>query len=290
MTTPRLFDCFPFYNEMDVLELRLAELDPLVHRFVLVESTVTQTGKPKALFYQDNKARYAAWAHKIIHVVVDDMPHTDAWARENHQRRAILRGLGNAQPGDAILISDLDEIPRPAVLRQVLSGDGWRDQITIFQTAMFVYSLNLAAAGGGPVRNSWGQSPRLMEGRRMHDPQVLRRLRVRHKKDSWLSRLQEQLEVWRKFGPGLSIRRVPNAAWHFTYIGDRQFQLEKLEAMAHEELATPVNMDVRTIEQRLASRSVVFNQNIKLSLQPLDEKMPMHLRENPDKFRHLLAQ
>src|SRR5215207_4343303 len=101
---PRVFDCFPFFNELDVLEIRLAELDALVDCFVIVEATRTFTAKPKPLYYADNRERYDRFSHKIIHVVVDDLP-LDApthWIREAHQREAIMRGLTDARPEDRI--------------------------------------------------------------------------------------------------------------------------------------------------------------------------------------------
>ena len=55
---PRLFDCFTFFNELDPLELRLRELDALVHRFVLVEAPQTFTGRPKPLHFKLNRDRF----------------------------------------------------------------------------------------------------------------------------------------------------------------------------------------------------------------------------------------
>jgi hypothetical protein len=80
MAMPRIFDCFTFLNEFDLLEIRLHELAPVVDRFVIAESPVTFTGRPKPLHFLDNRARFAAFADKIIHIVVDDQPVTDsAW-------------------------------------------------------------------------------------------------------------------------------------------------------------------------------------------------------------------
>lgn len=55
-----IIDCFTFFNELDVLEIRLRELDGVVDRFVLVEATLTHQGKPKPLLYAENKERFAA--------------------------------------------------------------------------------------------------------------------------------------------------------------------------------------------------------------------------------------
>ncbi len=288
---PRLYDCFTFFNELDVLELRLQELKDIAFRFVLVESTHTFTGQPKPLYYEENKQRFAAFHDRIVHIVVRDMPGAEvtAWERESHQRRAIMRGLADAQPQDAILISDVDEIPRSVVLEKTLGDDRWRSAITAFQSKMFVYALNLGAVNSGPLNQSWGQTPRLIERRYLSDPQILRRLRIRHKKNNWFTQLQERLEIWRKLGHFLPLKRISNGAWHFTYIGDAKAQLQKLSAFSHTELATTENLDPTAIADRLANRTVVFNKDIKLVLHPLDGTMPAYLLENRAKFQHLLA-
>jgi len=96
MAMPRIFDCFTFLNEFDLLEIRLHELAQVVDRFVIAESPVTFTGRPKPLHFLDNRARFAAFADKIIHIVVDDQPVTDsAWEREWHQRNALERGIAD---------------------------------------------------------------------------------------------------------------------------------------------------------------------------------------------------
>ena len=55
----RVFDAFPFFNELEMLEIRLNVLDDVVDRFVLVESTLTFSGRPKPLWYADHRARFA---------------------------------------------------------------------------------------------------------------------------------------------------------------------------------------------------------------------------------------
>lgn len=80
-----IVDGFIFFNELDLLEIRLHELDEVVDAFILVESKVTFTGRSKELFFQGNRDRYARFLSKIRHVVVEDMPSgPDPWAREIH--------------------------------------------------------------------------------------------------------------------------------------------------------------------------------------------------------------
>src|SRR3954453_12113765 len=110
-----IYDCFTFFNELDVLDIRLHVLADVVDRFVLVEARQTHQQRAKPLHYEENKDRFAAFADRIEHVVVDEFPEeaTGAWGCENWQRNAIRHGLRRAAAGDTVLISDADEIPRP---------------------------------------------------------------------------------------------------------------------------------------------------------------------------------
>ena len=109
-----LVDTFMFYNEFDVLELRLECLDRYVDRFVLVEAEVNHVGGPKPLYFNENKERYAKWLHKIEHIIVkaDEAPKDEnPWAREKYQRECVLRGLTDVPNESIVMISDVDEIP-----------------------------------------------------------------------------------------------------------------------------------------------------------------------------------
>ena len=54
------YDCFSFFNELDLLEIRLNVLKDAVDKFVLVEAGETHSGKPKPLYFKENEARFAA--------------------------------------------------------------------------------------------------------------------------------------------------------------------------------------------------------------------------------------
>jgi beta-1,4-mannosyl-glycoprotein beta-1,4-N-acetylglucosaminyltransferase len=141
-----LVDAFMFYNELDILELRLEVLDRYVDRFVLVESEVTHVGGPKELHFENNKERFAKWLPKITHVIMtaaeapkDENP----WAREKFQRHCILKGLDDV-PNDAIvMISDVDEIPDMSKVRY----ENLEHVITSVHMWMFEYSLDYLFTG-----------------------------------------------------------------------------------------------------------------------------------------------
>src|SRR5438105_1443502 len=125
-----IYDCFTFFNELELLEIRLHELETVVDRFVLVESTRTFSNEPKRLVYDANKRQFARWNDRITHVIVNDMPQSDnAWDLEHHQRNAIGRGLTQCELGDTILVSDVDEIPHAGLVERLRGERG----VLIFQ-------------------------------------------------------------------------------------------------------------------------------------------------------------
>ncbi len=120
----RIFDCFTFYDELDLLELRLEVMAPYVDAIVLVEADKTFSGLSKPLTFAENRGRFSEWSDKIRHIVVNDPPPSsgDRWAAEIHQRNAMVRGLEDAQDRDVILVSDVDEIVHPEVLLTLHDG------------------------------------------------------------------------------------------------------------------------------------------------------------------------
>ncbi|MFN3875521.1 MAG: hypothetical protein ACK4L7_06380, partial [Flavobacteriales bacterium] len=148
-----IIDCFTFFNELDLLEIRLRELDAVVDRFILVEATLTHQGRPKPLCYAQHADRFAQWHRKLTHVVVDRFPEArgGAWALEQHQRNRIIDGLKGIAPTDQVMISDVDEIPRPEAVLRAARTRGYR----IFRQRMFYYYLtcvNDTQQGGSGYR------------------------------------------------------------------------------------------------------------------------------------------
>jgi hypothetical protein len=103
-----MIDCFPFFNELDLLEVRLNALAPYVDRFVLAEGRKTYSGKPKPLFFADNRERFAGF--DITHVITPSLE-GGPWELECWGRECLLANLGPAARDEVILISDVDEIP-----------------------------------------------------------------------------------------------------------------------------------------------------------------------------------
>ena len=119
----KIYDCFQFFNELEILEFRLELLYKVVDFFVLVECRKTHMGHDKPLYYLENKERFSKYNEKIIYVLLDDLPKylgEGDFGNIEYMRDQIMRGLaGKCMPDDLVLISDVDEIPNPDILKDI---------------------------------------------------------------------------------------------------------------------------------------------------------------------------
>jgi hypothetical protein len=105
-----------FKDELDMLEMRLEETAAWPVRHVIVESLITHRGVAKPLHYAGNLDRFAKWNDSIHHSVVP-LPDAPPWTREHAQRHAAWPLIDTlAEPGDTVIISDLDEIPSASLM------------------------------------------------------------------------------------------------------------------------------------------------------------------------------
>lgn len=130
MATVRRWFPFMLNNEVDMLYCQMVEHYEDVHRFIVTEATVTHQGRPKPLYYGDNKSRFSAFEDKILHVVVDWFPTREQviartgsdnpWMREQSQRDAAMAAFMNdTDPLDVVIVADVDEIPSRAAMRAI---------------------------------------------------------------------------------------------------------------------------------------------------------------------------
>lgn len=120
----KVYDTVIFFDEVSMLILRLEMLKNVVDGHIIVEAKKTFTGKPKPLYFEDNKELFVSYESRITHVVIDDyaegLTNTvgDVWRNEYYSRDAALLGLQliGANDWDIVLISDTDEIPHPIAI------------------------------------------------------------------------------------------------------------------------------------------------------------------------------
>jgi beta-1,4-mannosyl-glycoprotein beta-1,4-N-acetylglucosaminyltransferase len=220
----KVYDCFTFFNELDLLEFRLRLLDNYVDNFVICESNYTHSGKPKPYYFQENRKRYEKWEHKIIYLpieqTIEDLnfgkvnqytPTDGAWILENQQRMSLWYSQEVIKDDDIVLVGDLDEIPNPEAVFSLRAG-GMLDSIGIkavsFSLLFHYYYMNCQMEGYD--RNWNGTIACLGKHFREVGPQNLRDSRN-------------------------SLPKLQNAGWHFSYLGGLEKVRTKIESFAHTE-------------------------------------------------------
>ncbi|TYZ24071.1 beta-1,4-N-acetylgalactosaminyltransferase [Selenomonas ruminis] len=132
----RIYDCFTFYNEIELLEWRLKMLYDVVDFFVIVEANRTFQNGVKPFYLEQQKDKIAQYWDKIRYLQIEDgIPYTDDWSIEIYQRNYIRHGLTDCHPDDIVIIGDVDELPDPNVLRRMKEG---QVPVNIFKPSGYV--------------------------------------------------------------------------------------------------------------------------------------------------------
>lgn len=118
-----IYDCFTFFNEIELLKIRMNILNDVVDKFVIVEADKTLRGVPKAFNFEKIKSEFDnEYPDKIIYIKATNCPvleNSKDWAIEYFQRNSIMGGVYNCKADDLIMISDIDEIPNPNILKNL---------------------------------------------------------------------------------------------------------------------------------------------------------------------------
>ena len=164
----KIYDCFSYWDEDLLLDLRLNILNNFVDYFVIVEGNKTWQNNPKKLRF--NIDNFSKFKNKIIYIPVEDMPGGDnPYLRENHQRNAISRGLHHANDEDYIIISDLDEIPNPKKIHLFKK----KMKYAVFKQMHFYYKINLQSQ----INPYWFGS-RICQKKYLKSPQWLEKFKI----------------------------------------------------------------------------------------------------------------
>ncbi len=273
-----IYDCFTFFNELDLLEIRLNVLNNVVDKFILVEMNKTHSNNDKAFYFEENKERYAEFLDKIIHIKVSDCPSKEkfsnmsdlqySWLLENYQRNAILRGLTEVQPTDFIIISDLDEIPKPEIVASYDSSGIW-----VFEQKMIYYYLNCLSL----LEPIWC-------GTRMGTMKDFFEQEVPENAKKEL--FQKALPCSFRLSDG---KRIPHAGWHFSYLGGAEAIINKIKSFAHQEHNIEENLTVEKITKKIENGQDLFGrEELKFNTVKLDNSFPKYIVGNQEKYKHLI--
>lgn len=267
----RIFDCFPFFNEIELLELRLEELWDVVDQFVIVEAKQTFSGNPKPIIFNDNKDRFEKYMSKIRHVVVDDFPlGLDDWGKETYQRNEILRELSDILPDDIVMLSDVDEIPRADVVKVVAGLGIQAKQIFCLSLDWYCYYLNVK------LPKKWErQSTRMIRAGDLSDIQSLRSVKAPTR--AFGRNLLSQIKA--SIGMGFWVKRVlvRDAGWHFTWLGGAEAVALKGSSIA---VHSSLPQGDKSIEWAEARMSTLLGSGADYTVVDVDDSFPSFVCNN----------
>ena len=286
----KIFDCFMYFDEEILLDLRMNILDKYVDYFVIVESTFTHKGEERKLHF--NHKRFEKFENKIIYLVYDEKPKDikeilendiepdisnkfiiNALLRENGQRNFIINGLKDADDDDYILVSDVDEIPN---LEEV-DFSKINQKILLFRQDMFYYKFNLNLPNF-----SW-TGTKGCKKRNFISPQWLRNIKDRKynflRFDTFFSKTKY-----------MNIKIIDNGGWHFTnlknakeieyklksYLHHREFDVNPISS---DEIKKIMNDKIAIYDLSLDKRTQKIGHGKKLQKYSL-EKLPKFLQNN----------
>lgn len=232
----KVYDCFTFFNEFELLELRLKTYYDIVDRFVIVEADKTHANNPKPFnFYErrDEFKKYFPKIHYIMDTSVVEYKGAEDWSIENNQRNNIMKGLDDAAPDDLIMISDVDEFPNPAILRTLIESfsdnSKFVDFIAYYDTTPFTKNQLVPFHSGMRINNFLDLSP------------VSFRQNFHSYYFDWINRdLPWSGTVIGKFkhmtspqtfrNARIALPQITNGGWHFSSMGGVEKFLEKVRS------------------------------------------------------------
>lgn len=277
-----IYDTFLFFNEMELLDLRLHELANVVDRFVVVEANRTFTGLSKPLHFAENRHLFREFDERILHVAVEDRPgDDDPCDFADRQRIAISRALVNCRPDDVVLLSDLDEIPRPDKVRETVRKLRFDSR----PAAVLWHRLLKTRAVIWTFRDLFKKRhPFVWVFDHRFFMYFLNCPREEHRR--WLG---TRLVHYRDFSSGRDLRRwggrmVADGGWHFSYIGGVERIQSKLASFSHTELNTPEFNNRERIAKALQAGENIITPRSRLRFERIDESYPAYLRANLERF------
>ena len=289
-----IYDCFMYFDEDLLLDIRLNTLNKFVKKFVITEATYTHNGNKKELRFNINK--FKKFKDKIIYLIVDRQPENildlvdgenrekrgeklilNGMARDYFQRENLSRGLVDAASDDLILVSDLDEIPN----LEDIDFTNIKNNILIFEQKMFYYKLNLF------YQDYTWLGTKATKKKNFKSPQWIRNIKGKNY-PKWRI---DTLISSKKYS---NLVFIKNGGWHFTCLRSPEELEKKLLNFAHHYEFEESGLNINDLKKLIEEKRVMYDHNIdqkgykwsgKSILKNIDVKfLPNHISSNLKKY------
>lgn len=272
----KVYDCFTFFNELDLLELRMEYLNDVVDYFVIVESEKTFSNQDKPFYYEENKERFKKWESKIINVHVAPVtegfdftkpttynPTSGFFLIEEQQRNGISAITEFIEDNDILLVGDIDELPYKGIVENLKNSNNFGLSKLALNMSFYYYYFNYKMEG---LDNRWNGTV-VVTGEYFKDnsPQEIR---------------NERNHVY----------VLQSAGHHFSYLGGAKKVKEKIQSFAHQEFNNDDITDDKNIEQALAEGKDVLKRPGIVLRKIRMENFNDELRILMEKYPHFIKQ
>ena len=259
-----IYDCFQYFNEDHIVDLRLNILNQYVDYFVISESTKTHQGKEKKINFNLNN--FSKFKSKIKFVVseykekINFEKHTGGESPiEQFQRNSLLEGIKDAHPEDLIILSDSDEIPDLRKIKDIKKNK----KFIAFSQKMFMYKLNLHNV----EESNWIGS-KITKKKNIVTMQKLRNLKFKDYPFWRLDKINQQ---------------IIQGGWHFSFLQTPKDILKKIESFSHGEFHSN-SRNLSQIEEKIFENKDVFDRGFSLNKVEIDESYPKYIFDNKKKL------
>lgn len=290
----KIFDCFMYFDEDLVLDVRLNLLNDFVDKFVIIESSYDHKGEKRKPLFDIKK--FKKFENKIEYILKKDQPNNlekilnddnqkehyrksifNASKRESSQRNFILNGLKEAQPNDWVIISDLDEIPN----LEKINFKNVNNKLIFFEQDMMYYKFNLK------LENFTWIGSRACKFKHLISPQ-------------WMRDIKSKRFSWWRFDTLFSEKKykdilfLENGGWHFSYLKSPEDIEKKLKSYLHHIDYDQNPLGIKKITEIVKNNKAIYdlnidqrknkffsnNQLIKVDI----NLMPNYIKKNLEKF------
>ena len=271
----KIYDCFMYFDEDLLLDLRLNILNEYVDKFLIIEAEEDHQGKKRKLNFDINN--FKKFKDKINYISLNKIEIDNSiklkknWdighLRDQSMRNQIQNYLSDAQDDDWIIISDLDEIPNPNKIREFNP----KKKFAFFEQKFFYYKFNII----NETQPQWYGS-RICVKKYLKSPQWLRNIKIKSKKN-FLKSIFNNYQI------------LTQGGWHFTYIKKPKEIITKLNSFAHNELVKNYMLNEDYIKNKIDNHLDLFERDIVLKKVEIENNnFPKYLINNKEKFKDFI--
>ena len=257
-----IFDLVPFSHEVDLLKCRIEMLWNVIDKFVIFESNLSHTLKPKNLNFLDNCRVFENFKDKIIYIT-GKFNHSNPFYNDWEGRNRLFNVVSEQSDDSILYHSDLDELPRPEVLKDVIKN---LNKPITFKTKYSMFCIDLY-------------------GRESVDGILLKR--------GWVN---DSFHKYRDNRGNFHVKDyftfIENAGWHYSFNAPIENILLKLEYFCHanEFLSEYRHKDylINCIKQKKGIE-VDSKPGSLIKLELNEENIPVYLLKNKEKYKEFFS-